>query len=52
MFPGTPGDGACRIHLKARFPFSIARSVSGADYWLARIMSDFVKILSLRIQLS
>lgn len=47
MFPGPPGDGVCRIHLKAHSPFSVAKSVSGADSWLARIMSDFLKILSL-----
>lgn len=47
MFQGPPGDGVCRIHLKAHFPFSVAKSVRGADSWLARIMSDSVKILSL-----
>lgn len=50
MFPGPPGDGVYRIHLKGRFPFSAAKCVGGADSWLARIMSDFVKILSLLIQ--
>lgn len=47
MFPRPPGDGVCRIYLKANFPFSVAKSVSQADSWLARIMSDFVEIMSL-----
>lgn len=46
-FSKPPGDGVCRMYFKARFPFSVAKSVSKADSKLARIMSDFVKILSL-----
>lgn len=47
MFPGPPGEGVCRIHLNQHFCFSVAKSVSGDDSFLARIMTDFLKILSL-----
>lgn len=48
-FPGLPGEGVCRIHLNQHFRFSAAKSVSGADTFLVRIMTDFLKILSLWI---
>lgn len=52
MFPEPPGEGVCRIHLNQHFCFSVAESVSGADSFLAKIMTGFLKILSLWVQLS
>lgn len=49
--PRASRRGCCRIHLNQRFCFSVAQSVGGADSFLARVMTDFLKILPLLIQL-